>query len=145
MGMLAHTVGRYIRRNGCHSRKVSPRRSIVAGGVLANKMAKVALYFIMEKLHEKMPMCRINTVPANSDRTLAVNAWQYVDAISQRCAGKRGEEVQKAIIYKAIDFVKNVKEQGFVLSDRSAIVAESPAKMPAAPVSCIDVSYRCVA
>ena len=74
MGMLAHTVGRYIRLNGWYSRKVSPCWCIVAGGAQANKMGKVALYFIMGKLHEKIPMCRINTVPANSDRTVAVNA-----------------------------------------------------------------------
>ena len=70
MGMLAHTGGRYIRLNGCHSRKVSPCRSIVAGDVHAKNMAKVALYFIMEKLREKMPMCRINTnLPTVTERS----------------------------------------------------------------------------
>lgn len=53
---MAQIGGQFIRLSGWHSRKINPRRgrSIVAGDVQARNEGKVALYHIMEQLHEQL-------------------------------------------------------------------------------------------
>ena len=81
----------------------------------------------MERMRQYMPEGRISMQDENSGgRAVVADAWQYVGDISQRCAGDDAGKVQQTTISKVLALVGDAREQGVVLSDKSAILSNNP-------------------
>ena len=120
MGLLAHHGNRHIRVNGWFSRAVVPNRSIVAGDVQANTLAKLALYYIMEELHRKVPR---DEYAEERLRRCNTKSWQFVDDVVQRTEGRSKGQVRDKAIEQAVKFARLAKREGFAISDKSVIAS----------------------